>query len=511
VKTNFFFNYLKIYFWQGLSIILSFLSMFVVTPFLSTNQAIFGIYSVCVSISIFLSYADLGFMSAGQKYASEEYARDNRDREQSIVGFAGFILLIFVLICSVVFFYFAIYPQKLIPSMTADQKTVATQLLLILACFSVVTVFTRISQMIYSIRIEDYMFQRITICGSLVKIASVFAFFNSGKYNIVGYFLFMQIINLGVAISALVLARMKYSYSLKNLFRAFKFNIEIFNLTKTLAFSGLFLTASWILYYECDNFVIGYYWGASAIAIYAIGFSLMTFLRSMLGTLFSPFVSRFNHYIGVNDEKGLKESFSQLIEFTFPVVSCTVLSILLLSKPLIFTWVGPSYVESVNIATFLLACNIFAFITYPCSLLLSAQVRVKLMYLIGALLPFIYWIGIFICYHWLGLQTFAVFKFVAFCLNALLYLIIAIRYLKISPWKFFKDYILKNLPSLTLLCLSLFALRTYLPLEKSKGGLLLVIGAGATVSLVCIVISYAMNIKIRTILTDMRKTVKNRN
>ncbi len=64
-------NYIKIYFWQSLSFVLNFVALFIVTPLISNNSEVFGIYSVCVSFGIFLQYADLGFLNAGKKYASE--------------------------------------------------------------------------------------------------------------------------------------------------------------------------------------------------------------------------------------------------------------------------------------------------------------------------------------------------------------------------------------------------------------------------------------------------------
>ncbi|MFA4979141.1 MAG: hypothetical protein WC589_16620, partial [Sphingobacterium sp.] len=54
-------NYIKIYLWQGVSVVLNFLSMFVVIPFLSSNPQLYGVYTICISTSIFLAYADLGF------------------------------------------------------------------------------------------------------------------------------------------------------------------------------------------------------------------------------------------------------------------------------------------------------------------------------------------------------------------------------------------------------------------------------------------------------------------
>lgn len=74
-------NYLLIYFWQSLSILLGFLSLFVVVPYLSSDKILFGIYSVCTSLTIFFSYADLGFVSAGVKYAAEYFIQGNKEKE----------------------------------------------------------------------------------------------------------------------------------------------------------------------------------------------------------------------------------------------------------------------------------------------------------------------------------------------------------------------------------------------------------------------------------------------
>lgn len=64
--------------------------MMVVVPHLSENLELFGIYSVCLSISVYLSYSDLGFISAGQKFAAEAYKRNESLNELAITGFFHF-------------------------------------------------------------------------------------------------------------------------------------------------------------------------------------------------------------------------------------------------------------------------------------------------------------------------------------------------------------------------------------------------------------------------------------
>ena len=76
-------NYLKIYAWKGMSIVLNMLSIFIVAQ-ITSRPVIYGIYMLCVSTAIFLSYADIGFIGAGFKYAAEYYAKNDLKNEIKI-------------------------------------------------------------------------------------------------------------------------------------------------------------------------------------------------------------------------------------------------------------------------------------------------------------------------------------------------------------------------------------------------------------------------------------------
>lgn len=106
--------------------------------------------------------------------------------------------------------------------------------------------------------------------------------------------------------------------------------------------------------------------------------------------------------------------------------------ITLLAFPLLLSWVGSEYNESVEIAQYLVLCNLFAFITYPTGILLMAQEQIKKMYSISILLPFVFWIGILSTYQILGLRSFAIFKMIAFILSAVVYYGFMLKYLKMN-------------------------------------------------------------------------------
>ncbi len=480
-------NYLKIYLWQGVSLILNFLSMFIVVPYLTSEPTIYGIYTICVSISIFLAYADLGFLGAGQKYASESYAKGNREDEIKIIGFTNFILLVFLLLFSIGFLFLSFHPELLIKNLVpGEQEYIASYLLLILALFTPVTLLQRLLQMIFGIRLEDYIVQRNNIVASLLKILSVLWFFRKGEYNIVGYFLFVQITNLLVALITMNIARKRYKYNFISLIKSLHFDKKVFTKTKNLAFTSLYLTFTWILYYELDPAAIGKFLGANLVAVYAIGLTLLKFFRSIQGILFAPFNARFNHLIGINDHNGLRSLFMAVTTLMAPIIIIPIITIFLMAKPLILSWVGVQYAGSVTIAQFLILCNLFAFITYPTSLLLMAQERIREMYIVNTLIPVVYWCGIVLSYSDFGLNSFAIFKFVAFTISAVVYSLIMQKYLDLSIRKIMQSYIYPILLPIIFLFAVAFLITDYMPLEKSKMNLLIV----AVTSVLMILLSY---------------------
>ena len=236
--------------------------------------------------------------------------------------------------------------------------------------------------------------------------------------------------------------------------------------------------------------VIGKYFGAKQVAIYAIGITLLTFFRSILGILFSPFNARFNHFVGVNDDKGLKSFFLQIVVILAPVVVLPIIVITMLAFPLLLSWVGTDYKESVEIAQYLVLCNLFAFITYPTGILLMAKEQIKKMYSINMLLPFVFWIGILSTYQILGLRSFAIFKMVAFILSALVYYAFMLKYLKMPILKSLKLIFKPMILPILFVVVSCLIFHDYLPTDKSKINLLLVAFVSGFLILVSFCIQY---------------------
>mgnify|MGYP001236003235 CR=1 FL=1 len=491
-------NYLKIYLWQGISIIMNLLSMFIVIPRLAGNPTIYGIYVVCISANIFLTYADIGFASAGYKYASESFAQKNLGEEIRIVAFVGFVLLLFVMLFALGISTIALSPNLLIKNIrSATDITIASRLLFILAFFSPVIIFQRVLEIIYGIRMEQFVLQRIMIGASILKILSVFYFFQNVHYEIVGYFLFCQTVNAAALLSCAIIAKVRYQYNYLIFFKAFKFSKLMFNKTKALAFGSLFLTVTWIAYYELDSFAIAKLLGPEHVAIYAVGFTILTYLRTFYGVLFSPFFARFNHFVGFNDIEGLKRLYLRINFLTLPLVVFPIISLFMLMEPFVNSWVGSYYKKSVPIAQLLIFCFIYGFITYPASFLLIAQERMKILYITSASLPIIYWTGIILTISFMGLTSFALFKFIAISISAGISFIITIKFLGFTSRQFVKQVLSPITIPLIFLFGTLLHIRDFLQLEKGITNLLIVISTCAAASVLALFFYYLFSRQFR--------------
>ena len=441
-KKTYTLQYLKIYATQSLSIILGIISLFIVVPFLTENKDIYGVYALCISTMVFLSYADLGFLGAGAKYAAEFFYRDEKRKEMEVLGFSGFILFILASLIGVFYLVLSYNPAILISNIDdSENLLVAKKLFLCMAFFSPFVVIQRVTQIIYNVRIEDYIFQGINIVGNILKIVSVFYFFGRNHYDIVSYFLFIQIVPVFCSIIAIGIAKRRFGILLKALLANFRWSDNYFRLTKDLALSSFALTISWVLYYELDQIVIAKMYGTDAVAIYAIAFSLLGFIRMFLGAYFTPFQARFAHFYSVCDLNGLKSFFLHVTKLSFPIVVLPLISLCILSRNFIYSWAGSTFEQSVPIAILFILCNVFAFISYPSGALVVVLEKTTTIKYISFISPLLYWCGILVLSPFFEITAFAIMKFVIFFMQFLIYIVIIRRILNLCLTKWMYSYV----------------------------------------------------------------------
>lgn len=451
-------NYIKIYFWQLLSFVLNFVALFIVTPMLSSMQEIYGIYSVCAGLNIFLQYADIGFLMAGKKFAAETVVNGDGVTEKKFVGTSMSIFTAFSLLLSIGLVVCIINPDILIAGVSNNPEHLDTarKLLYILGFSIIVTIIHKYVEFIYSLRLEEYKAQRAIIVGNVIKIASVPLYFFHNRYDIVGYYAFSQIVMLLSCLYVLYQSK-EIGYGLTSLFRVLKFDKGSFDLMKGLAFGGFGSTLAWILYYEIDTVAISAMLGAKMVAIYAVGRSIQSFVRSITGIVYGPYNVRFYYFKGNNDIEGMKYFFNTLTCFlSFLIIP--IIAIVIFADPFTIAWVGADYKDSVIIMQILVLCFVFNSITSPCGSIVFAFNKAKALLKLSFIQPLVFWAGVFLTVSFWGINSFAYFKLFACSISALFFFLIAIRTIRINPWKLILNNFLYPLIIAIVFCLAIYLL-----------------------------------------------------
>ncbi|MGD0233325.1 MAG: hypothetical protein ABSC55_02185 [Syntrophorhabdales bacterium] len=499
-------NYLKIYVWQFLAMATNIFSLFIVIPFLSKETTLYGIYSICASSVLLLNYADIGFLSAGCKYAAESFARGERVEEIRITGFVLFVLSVFVLLFAGSMLLLIFFPEVLIANLSVPgHRAFASQLFTILMVFSPAVLIQRAGYIIYGIRLEDFIYQRLMLVANLIKIGSIYLFFSNGSSDIVGYFFFIQSVSLFAAVSSLVVARKRYHYDFGLLIRSIRFSRKVYATTRALALSSLLATATWVLFHELDLYAIARFLGPREAGLYAIALSVFALIRTFNGVIFAPFGTRFNYFRGLNDEEGLQTFYRKVVTLTQPIVLFPTLSVILFMSPLILCWVGPGYEASVRVGRLLSAVFLFSFVASPAGMLILAREQTRLMNFVSVVLASVYWGGVLLTLHHLGIDGFAYMKLISFSVCVVIYWVVSTRLLRLRSIALVNRLILPILPAVAVVtALSLVCL-PYMPHAQGKVNLLLV---GLNVSLAALVgmaVNIAFSPEIRTFIREVGK------
>jgi O-antigen/teichoic acid export membrane protein len=497
-------EYIRNYIVQGASLALRFLSLLIVVPALSKNPEVYGIYALCVSVTVFMSYVDLGFLASATKYATESYSQGNRVQEMNFIGFGGFVTLIMALFLTLTFTYLSFNPTKLIINLEGKESiSIASNLLLTLALSSPFIVLQRVLSIIFEIRLKGYLSKFVLIITNSIVIISTFYFFRSDNYLIVEYYIFLNSSTVVGTIILLLILKYRFNYDIIKLFKSFKFTNKFFKITKRLAYPSFLNMLSWVAFYELDQIVVGRFIGAKEVAFFAIGLTFAALFRSIFGIIFGPFLVRANYFVGNNDNNGLRQFLIKIVIISSPFTVLPTIAFSLISEPLILSWVGSIYEESILMAKLFSLLFTFSFISYIAGIYLTAKERIKELYIISIFMPFIYWLGILLTYSNYGILAFPIFKLLTILISIIYYIIILHKYGVISvKFLFYKIFGNLILPTAILIFLIKYSI-VFFPQEKSILNFLIISSITGFYIVICIALSYFLSKDAKKIIKEL--------
>lgn len=346
---------LKIYFYRILSLIVGFGSMLVVLPLISYDVSKYAIYAVTMSLCLFLTYGDFGFLSACQKYCAEAVGKNAISEESEYLGFTMVLLLVVFCLFSFLMVLASFYPQIIIPELEEKELRFASKMFLITGILMPIQVICqRLIFLILTTRLKDYIFSRVDIFANLLKIIIAPLFLRGDEFLLFEYFLTTILLSILSCLIGFLIVSYKNIFPLVEIFKNLRWNKNIFDKTKYLAASMMISTICWIMYYELDVLISAQFFSIEAVAFYSLAFTFLNFLRSLWVSGFSPFLPLMNVRIGEGDVFGAKKISSSMILFTTPLFIIIALFLGKHMEPIIVYWVGYEFIASANIAAVLL-------------------------------------------------------------------------------------------------------------------------------------------------------------
>jgi O-antigen/teichoic acid export membrane protein len=346
--------------WKGLSLVSGLFSVLYVVPALSQNQEIYGIYLFCFSFVIYLTYADFGFLSSAQKYLGEKYALGETAGEIRILGFTLFVLFLFLTPFIFLMLWASFNPGSLISNLSDKNSFIASRFFLILSVGVPIQVLVqRSSQMLFVVRIKEYIPLRIDILANLLKAGSVFVFFGNNKYFIIEYLIFTVFISILASVVSLCLFQRLEGIKLSGLFKAFRFDKFIYSDLKDLALSSFVLTLSWIVVFEIDLLILGNLSTPRLVALYGVAFTILNFLRMIVNIFLAPIGQRINHLTSTFDKNKIEVIIQRSLILLIPSLVVFVILFFIYSRNLILYWVGPEYNQTVLYSKVLVVSILF--------------------------------------------------------------------------------------------------------------------------------------------------------
>lgn len=360
-------------------------------PILSDSPDILAIYSICISLGIFFGYSDFGFIAAGKKYAAEHVSSKNFNLQLSLLGNSFSISFLFSLILSVSLFVISFTPEIIISDLenNSQYSYIASILLKTLSISSIFQIFSNYISSLFEINLKKYYCDIVSFITAAVSLLIFFIIDKTNQDWILTYYISIKVLDFIFLIFLIFLINKKFKVSIIQLFKNFRIKKNLIKKGLKLSLTSIITSACAFIFYELDNLFLAQKSDLISISFYSIAALGPFVLKAVFSLIYSPFNSIFNYL--KNDKSLYRDYFKKSVIFFFPITFIGIITIILFSEELIFSYVGPNYVNSIWPFIYLCLAWSFSFIIYPTGIYLFSMEFNKRILLCGLIPPLVFW------------------------------------------------------------------------------------------------------------------------
>lgn len=436
---------------------------FIMSPFLvnTLGDTKYGIWTIAVSFTGYMSLLDFGISSAVNKYVSQYNGmRDQR----SINAVISTSMVLFCAMGAVIILLSPFMAELIVSFINIEESlTSIVHLLIIIVSFDIsIFVIAGLYKGIFGGYQQYAVINFIQLASAIYKAVMFYLFLSNGY----------DLISMGViSISANILSILIFYMMLRKMHPAVRFEFNLIsrsNSSKIIHYSKftfLAMLANQIIYYS-DAFVIGYFMTAAAVTYYSIPWALSEYSKKIFLAISQTYAPAISEKEAVGDIDHLKELYNNGIKYMIIFSNLLTVGAIVLGGAFIAVWMGPKYKELCEQVLIILFVNLYVqgpqLISYAVLKGLAKQKRYSYMSMVVSLLNLA--LSIILVQEWgiVGVALGAAIPQILF--HGVYVPRITLNILGISFWEHFKKtYLLSILPTMILFMSLIYMREQYYP------------------------------------------------
>jgi len=331
-------------------LVVSVVIAFFFTPYLISmlGKERYGLWSLILSITVYMAMADAGMKQSVVRYVSKYLAKEDWKQLNEVISssariyfFVSMVILTGTLLVTFVFLqYFKIEPGFF---------HIAQQLMVILGLNEAIR----------------YIYLPFTSVGAYHRF-DISSYFQIGIriFQTLGMIILLEL-GLGLVPMALlvlginIITRIWLSSIRAKLYPQVRFSMKAITSDKTkelLSYSlfSFLIVATWIIIYHTDNIVIGAFLSMEAVAVYSVAAMIVTQLRSAIQTIAVPLVPAISHFEAGQDFARIMSIYRRATKYLYYISVYIAICTLIFGGPFILLWVKKDFSGSIVILKILI-------------------------------------------------------------------------------------------------------------------------------------------------------------
>ena len=341
VKAGAVLNYVLI----GVNILLGLLY----TPYMlcMLGQSEYGLYSLVATIIAYLTLFDFGMGTAVVRYTAKFRAEGRTEESRSMFGmffllYAGMGVVAFIAGLCLYFNVDGLFDRTMSVDELARARTMMLLLLVNLAVTFPMSIFNSIIT-----AYEEFVFQKVLNIARVVLSTAVIVVLLHAGYKAVAMVVVQTVFNLSVLVLNAVFCRHKLGIRL-----AFKrCRLDFVKEVLVFSFWAFLSDIMYRIYYSTGQFVLGAFEGTKAVAVFALGVTLMQMYLSFSGGISSVLLPRITAIATHKDsERQISDMFIRIGRIQYTVMAFLLSGFILFGRQFVSLWAGEGYEQVYAIA-----------------------------------------------------------------------------------------------------------------------------------------------------------------